>query len=55
MFQQTDLDDCAQAFIDIAKNTSMTGQKIQIGRSLKFANEKAMLTRKTDSGLGQND
>ncbi|KAG9237539.1 short-chain dehydrogenase/reductase-like protein sdr [Amylocarpus encephaloides] len=30
----TDLDDCAQTFIDIAKNSSMTGQKIQVDSGL---------------------
>jgi hypothetical protein len=29
---QTDLSDAAQAFVDIAKNASMTGQKVQVGR-----------------------
>jgi hypothetical protein len=28
---QTDLDDCAQVFIDIARNSSMTGREIQVG------------------------
>ncbi|PMD25213.1 short-chain dehydrogenase/reductase-like protein sdr [Hyaloscypha hepaticicola] len=32
--KDTDLDDTAQAFIDIAKNTSMTGQRIQIDSGL---------------------
>lgn len=27
----TDLDDCADAFIMLAKNSSMTGTKVQIG------------------------
>lgn len=36
MWKQTDLDDCAQAFVDIARNTSMTGQKIQIGMKVLF-------------------
>ncbi|RFU28693.1 hypothetical protein B7463_g7665, partial [Scytalidium lignicola] len=30
----TDLEDCAQSFVDIARNTSMTGQKIQIDSGL---------------------
>lgn len=30
----TDLDDCAQAFIDIARNSSMTGQGIQVDSGL---------------------
>lgn len=34
LITQTDLDDCAQAFIDIARNTSMTGQKIQVGKCI---------------------
>jgi hypothetical protein len=28
---ETDLNDCANAFVMIAKNASMTGQKIQVG------------------------
>ncbi|KAH8793647.1 short-chain dehydrogenase/reductase-like protein sdr [Hyaloscypha sp. PMI_1271] len=32
--QDTDLDDAAQAFIDITKNTSMTGQRIQVDSGL---------------------
>lgn len=28
---ETDLDDAAQAFVDTAKNASMTGQRIQVG------------------------
>lgn len=31
---ETDLNDCANAYVMIAKNSSMTGQKIQIGKSL---------------------
>jgi hypothetical protein len=34
MSGQTDLDDCAQAFVDIARNSSMTGQKIVVGEFL---------------------
>ncbi|THV50687.1 hypothetical protein BGAL_0140g00100 [Botrytis galanthina] len=30
----TDIEDCAQAFVDIAKNSSMTGQKIQVDSGL---------------------
>jgi len=29
--QETEIDQCAEVFIWIAKNTSMTGQKIQVG------------------------
>ncbi|TVY62287.1 Granaticin polyketide synthase putative ketoacyl reductase [Lachnellula suecica] len=32
--QETLLDDCAQAFVDIAQNSSMTGQKIQVDSGL---------------------
>jgi len=32
--QDTDLDDAAQAFIDIARNMSMTGQRIQVDSGL---------------------
>jgi hypothetical protein len=31
--EQTKLDDCADAFIAVATNTSMTGQQIVVGRS----------------------
>jgi len=31
LLYKTDLDDAAQAFIDIARNNSMTGQRIQVG------------------------
>ncbi|KAH8799177.1 short-chain dehydrogenase/reductase-like protein sdr [Xylogone sp. PMI_703] len=30
----TDLEDCAQSYVDIARNTSLTGQKIQIDSGL---------------------
>jgi len=30
----TDLEDCAQSFVDIARNASMTGQKIQVDAGL---------------------
>ncbi|KAK2625265.1 hypothetical protein QTJ16_005634 [Diplocarpon rosae] len=32
--KETDLGDCAQAFVDIARNTSMTGQRIQVDSGL---------------------
>jgi len=32
--RETDLDDCAQAYIDVAKNNSLTGQRIQIDSGL---------------------
>jgi len=32
--QDTGLEDSAQVFIDIAKNTSMTGQRIQVDSGL---------------------
>lgn len=31
IWKQTDLDDCADAFVNLAKNSSMTGQSVQIG------------------------
>ncbi|KAL9071152.1 MAG: hypothetical protein Q9157_005567 [Trypethelium eluteriae] len=31
---QTDLDDCANTFVMLAKNTSMTGMKIQVDAGL---------------------
>lgn len=30
---KTDLDDCVDAFVAAAKNSSMTGQNIQIGKA----------------------
>jgi NAD(P)-dependent dehydrogenase (short-subunit alcohol dehydrogenase family) len=30
---QTDMEDCAQAFVDTAKNSSVTGQRIIVGKS----------------------
>lgn len=33
----TDLDDCADAFTMLAKNSSMTGTKVQIGKPHRFA------------------
>ncbi|PQE27010.1 hypothetical protein CJF31_00011672 [Rutstroemia sp. NJR-2017a BVV2] len=30
----TDIEDCAQAFVDVARNSSMTGQKIQVDSGL---------------------
>jgi hypothetical protein len=32
--QATDLEDCADMYVAIAKNTSMTGQKIAVGKLL---------------------
>ncbi|KAE8454084.1 hypothetical protein EG329_007862 [Mollisiaceae sp. DMI_Dod_QoI] len=32
--RETDLDDCAQTYIDVAKNMSLTGQRIQIDSGL---------------------
>lgn len=31
IWKQTNLDDCAEAFVALAKNSSMTGQSVQIG------------------------
>ena len=31
ILEQTDLEDCADAFVSAAKNSSLTGQNIQIG------------------------
>jgi len=48
----TDLNDCADAFVMIAKNTSMTGQKIAVGEWChnSFWSEET-LTRRPDAGL----
>lgn len=41
MNKQTDLEDTAQSFIDIARNSSMTGQRIVVGEfSFLFAPER---------------
>jgi hypothetical protein len=34
--EQTDLEDCAQSFVDTARNSSMTGQKIVVGECFLF-------------------
>lgn len=31
IIEQTDLEDCADAFVSAAKNSSLTGQNIQVG------------------------
>ena len=49
-FKQTELNDCADAFVATAKNSSITGQTIQIGRSIPWlvgSNPNIL----TDSGL----
>ena len=33
-----DLEDCADVFVMLAKNTSITGQKVQIDSGLNIAN-----------------
>ena len=43
---ETDLNDCANAFVMIAKNASMTGQKIQVG---EFAENLVMSRAVTNS------
>jgi hypothetical protein len=32
--QETKLDDCAQAYVDLAKNSSVTGQAVHVGESV---------------------
>lgn len=49
------MDDCAQAYIDIAKNSSLTGQRIQVGMYLIGKIERDKADFWIDSGLGQND
>ncbi|KAL8775707.1 MAG: hypothetical protein Q9209_000203 [Squamulea sp. 1 TL-2023] len=34
--QETDLDDCAELFVAVAKNASMTGQSVVVGKSTIF-------------------
>lgn len=34
MMLKTDLDDCAELFVAVAKNSSMTGQSIVVGKSI---------------------
>jgi len=46
---QTDLDDCAEAYISAAKNTSMTGQQIVVGKLKSLAI--VIVTDITDAGL----
>jgi hypothetical protein len=35
--KETDLDDCADMYVAIAKNSSMTGQRVQVGKYLTLA------------------
>lgn len=39
--KETDLQDCANAFVMLAKNTSITGAKVQVGEYLVIPNEYA--------------
>lgn len=34
--KETELGDCAQAYVDIARNTSMTGQAVHVGKWMVF-------------------
>lgn len=52
-FTQTDIEDCADAFISAAKNGSMTGQNIQIG-AYKFPKWVAVSDNHVDSGLAMS-
>ena len=36
--RETDMVDCAAAFVMLAKNTSMTGQRVQVDSGLKVDN-----------------
>jgi len=42
--------------VDVAKNSSMTGQKIQVGKCFyPLSSSKIRLTLRLDAGLGRND
>lgn len=41
--KETDLQDCANVFVDLAKNTSITGAKIQVGKSPISSQERTEL------------
>ncbi len=47
---QTNLEDCADAFIMAAKNSTMTGQKIQIGESQSVMSSQSLIIV-ADAGL----
>ncbi len=47
---QTNLEDCADAFIMAAKNSTMTGQKIQIGESQSVMSNPSLIIV-ADAGL----
>lgn len=44
IFEQTDLEDCADAFVAAARNSSMTGQNIQIGVYLSASCQPCLTT-----------
>lgn len=50
LWKQTDLDDCADAFVALAKNSSITGQSVQIGEwgSLQFMGREMQFEVETD-------
>ena len=48
---ETDLNDCANAFVMIAKNASMTGQKIQVGEFAENSVCPVQLLIREDAGL----
>lgn len=50
MTLKTDLNDCADLFVAVAKNSSMTGQSIVVGKSM-VACSQTRLTTVQDSGL----
>lgn len=50
MMLKTDLNDCADLFIAVAKNSSMTGQSIVVGKFIVVCSQ-TRLTKVQDSGL----
>lgn len=50
MTLKTDLNDCADLFVAVAKNSSITGQSIVVGKSM-VACSQTRLTTVQDSGL----
>lgn len=51
ILEQTDLEDCADAFVAAARNGSMTGQNIQIGAYFSANCPPYLSNHRIDSGL----
>lgn len=49
--RETEIDQCADAFVMIAKNTSMTGQRISVGMSFQYQLRCESMLTSVDAGL----